>query len=47
MGKLGDKAVVGLGCLGEAVVFALGLFVLGNEDACISAFAYHIVLVGP
>ena len=47
MKKLTDKAIRGLGCLGQIAVFSLGLLVLSNEDARISAVAYLIILVGP
>ena len=45
--KLSDKHIVGLGCLGELVVFIVGLVLLNSTDANANAIAYLLVLVGP
>ena len=45
--KLSDRHVIGLGCLGELVVFVVGLVLLNSTDANANAIAYLIVLVGP
>ena len=45
--KLSDKHIIGLGCLGELVVLAVGLVLLKNADANANALAYLTVLAGP
>ena len=45
--KLSNKHIVGLGCLGELVVLAVGLVLLKNADANANALAYLTVLAGP
>ena len=45
--KLSDNHVIGLGCLGELIVFAVGIILLRDTEAGISAYGYMILLVGP
>ena len=45
--KLSDKHVIGLGCLGELLVFAVGLVLLNSADAAANAIAYLLLLAGP
>ena len=45
--KLSDNHVIGLGCLGELIVLAVGIILLRDTEAGISAYGYMILLVGP
>ena len=44
--KLKDKQVAGVGCLAEAAMLGIGLFLIGGEDARIQTIAYLIVFMG-